>query len=84
MLKRVKKVIVVSDDAPLYVKPGDQSRIEDVPIEVSIDSELTYTERAMKHFGLAESNIFRLKDYADKIVIVTIDGRKLTWPKSIS
>lgn len=51
---------------------------------LNIEPELTDLEKAMKHFDLTKENIFVTKDYPDRIVFITQDGKKLTWPKSIS
>lgn len=45
------------------------------------EPELTDIQRARKHFNLTDENIFRCKEYPDNIVFITIDGKKLTWPR---
>ena len=83
--RKVVKKVEAPGDAPLYIKPDEQAVVEDIPKAVTIknlESELTEQERAMKHFGLTKEAVFVVKDYLDRIVIITTDGKKLTWPKS--
>lgn len=89
-----KKVISkeVEEDRVLYVKEEVNKPIivekfkpllPEIPIKVlNMEPDLTNLEKAVKHFGLAQIDIFKTKDYPDRIVFITQDGRKLTWPKN--
>ena len=91
--KKIINPIVPSEDAPLYIKEEKTAAkasfllkeevVTEMPVAIPIsETKLSDTGRAMLHFGLNQADVFRLKDYSDKIVVVTVDGRKLTWPKS--
>ena len=76
--KRKRKRTIASD-IPQVGETVEQV-LESPPTKV-LDSELTDFEKVLKHFELRKEDIFVLRDYPDKIVVVTHDGRKLTWPK---
>ena len=78
--KVVKKVILDDPGAPLYVKDKDKELIIETKI-LNIEPGLTDNEKAMLHFGLIAKDILVTKDYLDKLVIITNNGKKLTWPK---
>lgn len=89
--KVVKKEVKVEEDRVPYIKEEVQksatkeeskSSPETIPIKIlNVELGLTDNEKAMKHFSLVTENILITKDYPDKIVIVTHDGKKLIWPK---
>ena len=49
--------------------------------QVSRRRRLTPFEQAMKELGLTRADILSHKEYSDKSVFVTINGRKLFWGK---
>lgn len=65
------------------IEESNDTYISTVKEPVGVEPTRDWLEIAMKYLGLSRKQVFAYKKYPDKLVIVTTNGRKLTYMKDV-